>query len=266
MNSFKAVFKALQYEEKRQRQVVYQGGKLVQETRGWLEDKGVTISQRSKEYAHDYRYMPEPDLPPLNFSASWITEIEKELPELPAARKERFIKDYSLSAYDAGFLTTTKEMADYFEQVIAVGQEIKPKEVTNWLSGTISGIINANNVDIAAFAAKVSPAKLAELLIKTVRGEVSTAVAKTVLEEMFATGKDAAVVIANRGLSQISDSDEIAVVARRIMADNPKAVADFKIGKEQAMKFMVGQMMRATKGRINPQQATQTIKQMLQEG
>jgi len=266
MNSFKAVFKALQYEEKRQRKVTCEGGELVQETRGWVEDKAITISQRSKEDAHDYRYLPEPDLPPLTVSAEWITEIEKELPELPTAKKERFIKEYNLPAYDAALLTASKEMAEYFEQTAKAVKGTKPKEISNWLLGAVSGIINTVGCDITAFNNKVNPANLAGLITKTLKGEVGATAAKMALEEMFATGKNAAAIIVDKGLSQISDSGEIETVARQIVTENSRAVADYKAGKDQAVKFMVGQMMRATKGRVNPQIATQMIMQMLEEG
>ena len=268
MNSFKAVFQALEYEEKRQRELAAQGKKLIQETRGWVEEKGKTVSQRSKEYAHDYRYFPEPDLPPMMISREWVEQIKAKLPELPEARRERLVKEYELSLYDANLLTGSKAMADYFEVCLKI--EIPPglpptkraKMVANWLLGEFSRLLNATNTEIGN--SKVSPKQLCQLLDLLNKGEISGPNAKAVFEEMFNTSKDAASIISQKGLSQISDTGAIEEEIKKIIKDNSQAVADYKAGKEQALKFLVGQVMKATRGRANPQLAAELLRKNLE--
>ena len=259
MNSFRGVYLALEYEAKRQRQAAAEGKRLVQETRGWVEAKGKTVSQRSKEYAHDYRYFPEPDLPPLNISREWVEEIKAKMPELPEARRDRFMSEYGLPLYDAGLLTGSKETADYFENLVATDsykelpQDKAAKELSNWTLGEVSRLINANNMDIADFTRKVSPEQLVKLAVLNSSGAINTATAKSVLEEMFNTGRNADEIVEEKGLSQISDSGEIEAAASQAIDNNPQAVADYRAGKETAVKFLVGQVMKATRGRANPQ-------------
>ncbi len=262
LNSFKAVRLAMEYEEIRQRKALDEGKKLVQETRGWLDEKGKTVSQRSKEHAHDYRYFPEPDLPPIVVGRDWIEAVEKKLPELPEARRDRFMTEYWLSLYDAGLLTGSKAAAEYFEECVKVNKEITPKEISNWLLGEASRIINANNVDIDGFRKQVTPAALSGL-IQAAHGSINTATAKTVLEEMFKTGKTAPEIIKERGLSQISDTSELEKVVAEVIHSNTQAVADYRAGKEMAVKFLVGQVMKATKGRANPQLVNEVLKKKL---
>lgn len=250
MNSFKAVYQAMEYESKRQRRALEAGGKLVQETRGWVEERGVTVTQRSKEYADDYRYFPEPDLPPLIFDRKWIEEIRAKLPELPEARRERFMARYGLPLYDAKLLTSSKPLADYFETCLKLIDHSKAKMVSNWLLGDFSRLLNAANIEIEN--ARVSPDLLAEMLSLIDKGTVSGPAAKAVFEEMFYTGKRASEIVAEKKLSQISDSSELRKVVKRVVADNPKAVADYKAGKQQALTFVTGQVMKATRGRANP--------------
>jgi aspartyl-tRNA(Asn)/glutamyl-tRNA(Gln) amidotransferase subunit B len=264
MNSFKAVFMAMEYEAQRQRKAVAEGKKLVQETRGWLDDKGKTVSQRSKEYAHDYRYFPEPDLPPLIIGRDWVEAVRKKLPELPEARRDRFITAYDLPRYDADLLTGSKNMADYFEEGIKASKEVSPKEVSNWLLGEVSRIINADNIDVAGFRKKVSPRMLSGLILSS-HGAINIATAKTVLDEVFTTGKSADEIIRERGLSQISDTHELEKIVAEVINSNVQPVADFKAGKEMALKFLVGQVMKATKGRANPQLVNKVLKQKLVE-
>jgi aspartyl-tRNA(Asn)/glutamyl-tRNA(Gln) amidotransferase subunit B len=272
MNSFKAVYRALEYEAERQRKAAAEGKRLVQETRGWVEEKGKTVSQRSKEYAHDYRYFPEPDLPPLVISRDWVEEMRANIPELPEARRDRFITEYGLSLYDANLLTGSKAMADYFEDSLKTKayKKLPPNEavkaLSNWLLGEVRRIINANNADITGFRNKVSPEELIKLAVLNSQGDVSTATAKSVLEEMFNTGKDADAIIAQQGLSQISDTTEIEEVMSQVIKDNLKAVADYKAGKAASLKFLLGQVMRATRGRANPKLAAQLLKKKLGEG
>jgi aspartyl-tRNA(Asn)/glutamyl-tRNA(Gln) amidotransferase subunit B len=276
MNSFKAVYLALEYEAKRQRRMAEEGKELTQETRGWVEERGITVAQRSKEYAHDYRYFPEPDLPPLVLNREWVEGIRSKLPELPEARRDRFVAEYSLPLYDANLLTASKAMADYQEEYVEkfvkivehsnLSKSEKAKLGSNWLLGEVSRITNANNIDIAEFRKKVSPERLVGLTDLMVKGTISGTTAKPVLEEMFNTGKDAASIITQRGLSQISDTE---VIEREVMVairNNAQAVADYKAGKKQSLKFLVGQVMRATRGRANPGLVNELLEKKLEEG
>ncbi len=270
MNSFRAVYRALEYEAERQRKVAAEGKRLVQETRGWVEEKDKTVSQRSKEYAHDYRYFPEPDLPPLSLQRSRINEIKAKLPELPEDRRDRFVAEYGLPLYDANLLTGSKAIADYFEDCLKTAEYKKlpdkgAKEVSNWLLGETSRIINATNTDIDEFRKRVSPERLLKLIVYS-RGTINMATAKAVLEEMFKTGADADNIIREKGLGQISDDRAIEAAVVAVIKDNRQAVADYKEGKEQALKFLVGQVMRASKGRANPQIVNETLKRKLEEG
>jgi aspartyl-tRNA(Asn)/glutamyl-tRNA(Gln) amidotransferase subunit B len=208
LNSFKAVYLAMDYEARRQRKAIEEGKKLVQETRGWVEPEGRTVSQRSKEYAHDYRYFPEPDLPPVIISGDWVETVKAKLPELPEARRDRFVSGYGLSLYDASLLTASRALAEYFEEGTKAGKDLTPKEISNWLLGEVSHIMNAGNIDIDEFGKKVTPAALAGL-ISSSHGAINAATAKSVLEEMFNTGKAAGEIIKERGLSQISDAGEL---------------------------------------------------------
>jgi len=271
MNSFKAVYQALEFEAKRQRKVVAEGKRLTQETRGWVEEKGKTVSQRSKEYAHDYRYFPEPDLPPLMINRDWVEEIRARLPELPEARRDRFMAEYKLPPYEANLLTGSRDMADYFEDFVKAGepsslsQPERAKLGSNWLLGEVSRIMNANNIDILDFRERVSPEQLARLTDLVVKGSVSGTTAKPVLEEMFKTGKDADEIIAQRGLIQISDTEQLRQTVNQVITANTQAVADYKAGKEQALKFLVGQVMRVTRGRANPKLVNELLKEKLAE-
>jgi len=266
MNSFKAVYRALSYEEERQRKVAGAGKKLFQETRGWIEDRGVTVSQRSKEYAHDYRYFPEPDLAPLVLDRAWVEEIKAKLPELPEDRRDRFVAEYGLSPYDTKLLTASREMADYFEDCLKVSQELTPKEISNWLLGEVSRIINESVIDITAFSQKVSPERLARLARLNSEGVVSAASAKSVLGQMYRKGESADDVIKAQELGQISDAGAIEQEIARVIKDNAPAVADYKAGKKQSLKFLVGQVMRATRGRANPAVVNQLMEKKLEEG
>jgi aspartyl-tRNA(Asn)/glutamyl-tRNA(Gln) amidotransferase subunit B len=250
MNSFKAVYQALEYESRRQRKVLEEGGELVQETRGWIEEAGITVTQRTKEYADDYRYFPEPDLPPLVLNRAWIEEIRARLPELPEARRDRFMTQYSLSLYDSNILTNSRVMADYFENCVKLMDPGKAKMVSNWLLGDFSRLLNATNTEIEN--AKISPKHLAEMLGLVDNGTISGPAAKAVIEEMFRTGKGANEIITEKKLSQISDSGEIREVVKQVLANNTGARADYTSGKQQALTFIIGQVMKATRGRANP--------------
>jgi aspartyl-tRNA(Asn)/glutamyl-tRNA(Gln) amidotransferase subunit B len=267
MNSFKAVYLALEYEAQRQRKRADEGKKLPQETRGWVEAKGITVAQRSKEYAHDYRYFPEPDLPPLVLKREWVEEIRARLPELPEARRARFIAEYGLPPYDAGLLTGSKDLADYFEECLKAdkAEPAPAKELSNWLLGEVSRIMNANSIDIRSFRERVSPGQLCALLANARRAIINTATAKSVLEEMFRTGSSADDIISQRGLAQISDSGEIEKAVMEAIKNNPKAVADYKAGKQQSVKFLMGQVMRTSGGRANPKLVMELLEEKLGE-
>ncbi|MEK7352944.1 MAG: Asp-tRNA(Asn)/Glu-tRNA(Gln) amidotransferase subunit GatB [Chloroflexota bacterium] len=269
MNSFRAVFRAMEYEVKRQTKAAETGTKIVQETRGWVEEKGITVSQRSKEYAHDYRYFPEPDLPPLTLSRARVEEIRAKLPELPEARRNRFMAEYGLTLYDANLLTGSKEMADYHEAFVASGEPVniaKPEKAklgSNWILGEVSRIMNASGIDITAFGEKVSPDKLARLTALSAQGTINAATAKSLLEEMFTSGKAPDALLKGGERSQISDTGLIEEAVNQAIAANPQAVADYKAGKESASKFLVGQVMKVTKGLANPQVVGELIKKKL---
>ncbi|MFH1486363.1 MAG: Asp-tRNA(Asn)/Glu-tRNA(Gln) amidotransferase GatCAB subunit B, partial [Chloroflexota bacterium] len=243
--------------------------RLVQETRGWVEDKGITVSQRSKEYAHDYRYFPEPDLPPLGFSQEWVEETRAKLPELPDARRERFMKDYGLTLYDASLLIAAKDTADYFEACLKSRDKVsslekRAKAASNWMLGEFTRLLNANDQEINR--AKVRPQQLAELLDLIDDGTISGKIAKDVFEEMFKTGKAASQVVSERSLTQISDASQIEDIVTQVLEANPQAVADFKAGKEQSLAFLVGQVMKATSGRANPKLVNQLLRSSLTTG
>ena len=262
MNSFRSVYQALEYEAERQRRVVEEGGQVTQETRGWVEERGATVSQRSKEYAHDYRYFPEPDLPPLRIGVEWVRELRAELPELAPQRQARFRSDYGLSEYDAGLLTGSRRMADYFEDVVSRRGDDAAKEIANWILGDLSRLLNRHHCDIAD--SPVTPGGLAELLELIANGSLSTSLAKTVLEDMYATGDGAADIARAKGLSQISDTGAIADAVAEAIAANPAAVADYLNGKENAARFLMGQVMRLTKGQAQPELALRLVQEGLE--
>ncbi len=265
MNSFRAVFRALEFEAARQRKVLAEGGHIPQETRGWVEPEGKTVSQRSKEFAHDYRYFPEPDLPPIMPSKEWIEEVRAHLPEMPEARMSRFTAQYGLPAYDANLLTESRDMADYYESLVKAAPGLSPKEMANWLVGPAAGILNTSGCDIIEFGQRISPERFTELVMLVGKGVINAGTAKGVLEEMFAGSQTAQAIIDEKGLVQISDAGALEAVALQVIKDNPQAVADYKAGKAQAVKFMVGQLMRLSKGRANPDVAAEIITRKLGE-
>jgi len=261
MNSFKAVYQAMEYESRRQKKVLEEGGELVQETRGWIDEEGITVTQRTKEYADDYRYFPEPDLPPLVLDRAWVEEIRARLPELPEARRDRFMTHYGLSLYDANIITSSRAMADYFENCVELMDPGKAKMVSNWLLGDFSRLLNSTNTEIENV--KISPKHLAEMLGLVDNGTISGPAAKVVFEEMFRSGKGASEIITEKKLSQISDVGEIREVVKQVMANNTEAVVDYTAGKQQALTFIIGQVMKATRGRANPGAVREIIIQEL---
>ena len=268
MNSFRAVYNALKYEVDRQVRVVEDGGKVVQETRGWVEGRGVTVAHRSKEYAHDYRYFPEPDLPPLVIEPAWVEGIKARLLELPAQRRARLVNEYGLPHYDANLLTASKASADYFESCMAVKQldpsflETRAKTISNWIVVELGRLLNLKGMEISA--AKVTPPHLVELVELIEVGTLSTTLAKAVLEEAFDTGESPAKIVQERGYVQISDSGVVDSAVAEAVTANPQAVADYLKGKETAAKFLVGQVMKITKGKANPALVNDLVKRKLE--
>ena len=269
MNSFKAVYLALEYEAKRQRKLAEEGKKLIQETRGWVGEKGKTVAQRSKEYAHDYRYFPEPDLPPLVLNRERVEAIRARLPELPEARRDRFVSEYSLPLYDASLLTSSKPMADYFEACMKLPHNdlrLKhAKPIANWIIGEFTRLLNSTNTDVGFMGKKISPEQLYSLIRLIESGAVSGLNAKEVFEEMFNSARTAQEIINEKGLTQISDTRQLEETVASVINSNAQAVADYKAGKKQSLKFLIGQVMRKTGGRANPGLVNELLEKKLKE-
>lgn len=249
LNSIRAVGQSLEYEIQRQIGLLESGGTIVQQTLGWDDARGITVPQRSKEFAEDYRYFPEPDLPPLILSPAWVQKISEALPELPEQRRRRFVKQFGLSAYDAGVLTASRATGPYFEQAVtAYGGD--PKNVANWVTGELFRVLNEKGIPIEE--SPIKPEALAELLRVVDDGTISVSKAKDVFQAMIETRKGAREIIEERGLQQISDEEKLLAVIDRVIQGNPQPVQDYLGGKETAITFLIGQVMRATRGQANP--------------
>ncbi|MFV1996578.1 MAG: Asp-tRNA(Asn)/Glu-tRNA(Gln) amidotransferase subunit GatB [Acidiferrobacterales bacterium] len=260
INSFRFVEKAINYEIERQIDILEGGGKVKQETRLYDSAKDVTRSMRSKEEANDYRYFPDPDLPPMILDDAFIEAVRKSLPELPDAKRDRFQKIYKLSHYDAGVLTATREMADFYEAVVKqTGGE--PKLAANWVMGDLSAFLNKGAIDIDA--SPISADMLAGLITRIEDNTISGKIAKEVFEAMWNGEGNADIVIESKGLKQITDSGAIEVILDQILADNPEQVQQFRDGKEKVFGFLVGQSMKATKGKANPKQVNDLLRKKL---
>ena len=269
MNSMRAVFMALNHEIERQQKVLDSGDRVVQETRGWSEERNVTYSQRSKEEAHDYRYFPEPDLPPIVVDEAWIEEIRSKIPELASDRLTRLADQFGLSEYDARLLTTSKSTADFFEQTTRLlsvsGEDLEryAKNVSNWILGDLSRLLNLRDLEIQE--SPVSPEHLRELITLVDDGTVSISMAKKVLEEVFESGDSPGRVVQEKGYTQISDSSVVKTAVAKAIDANPQAVTDYMGGKETAAKFLVGQVMKITKGQANPDLVNELVVRALEE-
>jgi aspartyl-tRNA(Asn)/glutamyl-tRNA(Gln) amidotransferase subunit B len=259
MNSFKYVRDALEHEIKRQVEVIEEGDKVIQETRLFDPAKGITISMRSKEEAHDYRYFPEPDLLPLWVDDAWIEETKGQLPELPRDKRERFVNEYGIPAYDAAVLTTSKALADFYEA--STNLYSKPKIVSNWVMGEILRLLKIDNKDIQD--CPITPDGLVELLNMLDGGKINAKSAKEVFEEMYKTGKDPKSIVMDKGLVQISDESTLLKTIDEVLDANGESVAQFKTGKEKLFGFFVGQVMKATRGQANPQLVNKLLKERL---
>jgi aspartyl-tRNA(Asn)/glutamyl-tRNA(Gln) amidotransferase subunit B len=259
LNSFRFLQKALEYEIERHIGVLESGGRISQETRLWNQSANRTDSMRSKEKAHDYRYFPEPDLLPVHVSAAWREKIRGALPELPEAKRQRFVRECGITEYDAGVLTGTQALADYFEAVANSGGSAK--SAANWIQTELLRRLNDSGKEIDA--SPVSPSALAELLKLVEAGKITGAVGKKVFATMFESGRGAAEIVAAEGLTQISDTSAIEQAARDVIAKNPENVAKFKSGNEGVFKFFVGQVMKATRGQANPQAVNDILRGLL---
>ncbi len=262
MNSFRNVQRALEYEIKRQSYLLESGKSVIQETRLWNDAQGVTQSMRGKEEAHDYRYFPDPDLVPLLISSAWIAELEKGLCELPLAKRERFISAYGLSPYDAGVLTSYAALADYFETTAKLSGQ--PKQAVNWIMGDLLRFLNEDKRDIKD--SPVTPTLLTELLRLIETGTISGKMGKEVFAVMYQSGKSAQMIIAEQGLVQITDESEIAGVIAAVVNANPEQLAQYRSGRDKLFGFFVGQVMKATQGKANPQIINELLKKALNSG
>jgi aspartyl-tRNA(Asn)/glutamyl-tRNA(Gln) amidotransferase subunit B len=259
INSFRFVEKAIEYEIKRQIKVREDGGTVIQETRLWDSNKGITESMRSKEEAHDYRYFPDPDLVPITVQQAAIDEIRAGLPELPDAKRKRFVSDFGLPEHDADLLTAEKAVAAWFEEAVKAGAQ--PKAVSNWMMGELMRLLNEENSSIENCLLK--PHQLAAMLVLIDKGTISGKIAKTVFTEMYKTGKDAEVIVKEKGLLQISDESAIEKAVDELIANHPSEVERFRAGEEKLLGFFVGQVMKAMKGKANPQMLNDLLKKKL---
>jgi len=278
LNSLKAVEKAIEYEISRQSKILKEGKKVIQETRGWDDKKEITFSQREKEESHDYRYFPEPDLPPLKITKEFLEEIRSEIPELPSQRRERFQREYHLSSEEIEVYVTQKNLGEYFEKVISelkewvktkkLEEKIKEEEfhklvrlTSNYILTDLQGLLKTTSPEREDFL--ITPENFAEFISMIYLGEISSKIAKIVLKEMFESGKDPSQIIEEKNLHQITQEKEIEEIVKKVIEKNPKPVEDYKKGKEQALQFLVGQVMKETQGRANPQKVNQILKNFL---
>ncbi|MBI3912617.1 MAG: Asp-tRNA(Asn)/Glu-tRNA(Gln) amidotransferase subunit GatB [Chloroflexi bacterium] len=265
LNSFRALISATTFELERQEKIRRAGGIVEQETMGWDDARNSTYSQRSKEEAHDYRYFPEPDLPSLSIARAWVEEIRAALPELPDEKYARLTRTFGLSAYDASVLTAEKEIAAYYDRAVAAGNArgADPKAISNWITGELFRLMNEKRDEIDAV--KVAPEHIGELIALVNTGTININSAKKVFEAMYASGAAPRAIVAEQGLTQISDRAVLAEIAARVLAENDKAVQEYLGGKETIAKFLIGQLMKATKGQANPALANELIAEKLKE-
>ncbi len=261
INSFRAAVRSMEYEQKRQAEVLDDGGVIDQETRRWDDVKGISTVMRTKEDAQDYRYFPEPDLLPIIVSDEWIEEIRKTIPELPEQRRSRYVEEYGLPEYDAFILTSSKKTADFFDKTVALGAA--PKTVSNWLMGDIAKLVNDHELEAGDIP--FTPAHLAALIALIEKGAISNSAAKKVLNEMFNNPEEPEKIVDRLGLSQVSDEGAIMQMIQDVMAQNAQSVADYKAGKDKAMGYLVGQVMRVSRGKANPQVINKLLKEALDQ-
>ena len=264
LNSFRAVEKAIQYEIQRQSETLESGGRLMQETRLWDADRELTRSMRSKELAHDYRYFPDPDLLPLIVNRDWIDEVRAVLPELPAERRERLMREYSLPAYDAEVLTTRKDVADYYEAAVRACPS-DPKAISNWVMDSVLRVIKDEKLDtgLKITTWPCAPEHLGALVRLIDEGKISGKIAKTVFDEMRRSGKAPEAIVTEQGLIQVSDAGALAAQIHQVLAANPDKVVEYRAGRDKLLPFFVGQVMKATQGKANPQMLNELLRKKL---
>jgi len=262
INSFRFVRKAIDYELNRQAEVLDGGGRIIQETRLWNSDEERTVSMRSKEEAHDYRYFPDPDLPLLVLDEEWLAGIRTSMIELPETRRHRFVAEYAMSDYDAGVLTMTRALAEFFDETARLSGQ--PKAAANWIMGDLLRFFKDANLDMKDLSASpVTPKMLADMILLVEKGTISGKIAKTVMEEMYKTGKAPGAIVEEKGLVQISNSGELEVIVDNVMTQHADAVEQFRSGKQGSLGFLVGQVMKATQGRANPQTVNELLRKRL---
>jgi aspartyl-tRNA(Asn)/glutamyl-tRNA(Gln) amidotransferase subunit B len=266
LNSFRALVRAVEYEIRRQIEIVRAGGQVEQETMGWDEARGVTVPQRGKEHAHDYRYFPEPDIPPLAISREWVERIRAMLPELPRARRERFEREYGLTRYEADLLTEDHAVADYFEEAVRHARQgdppLEPRTLATWITGELFRLMNEAGVEIGDV--RVPPTALVDLIRMVQRGEINLNTGKMVLREAFETGEAPRRIVEARGLTQIRDVEALRAIVLRVIEENPREVESYLRGKEGVLKWFVGQVMRATRGQADPQRVNELVREALE--
>jgi aspartyl/glutamyl-tRNA(Asn/Gln) amidotransferase subunit B (EC 6.3.5.-) len=266
LNSFRALVRAVEYEIRRQIEIVRAGGQVEQETMGWDEARGVTVPQRGKEHAHDYRYFPEPDIPPLAISREWVERIRAMLPELPRARRERFEREYGLTRYEADLLTEDHAVADYFEEAVRHARQgdppLEPRTLATWITGELFRLMNEAGVEIGEV--RVPPTALVDLIRMVQRGEINLNTGKMVLREAFETGEAPRRIVEARGLTQIRDVEALRAIVLRVIEENPREVESYLRGKEGVLKWFVGQVMRATRGQADPQRVNELVREALE--
>jgi aspartyl-tRNA(Asn)/glutamyl-tRNA(Gln) amidotransferase subunit B len=262
MNSFRSVERALAFEVERQRKALRDGEALEQETRGWVEDRGVTVSQRTKEFAHDYRYFPEPDLPPLVIDRAEVSEIESRMAELPAARQGRFIEQYQLSDRESELLTVERDVADFFEATVE-NKTSHAREAANWITGEIFALMRDSGLELSDV--NIEPAQIRELIELIDEGTINNRTAKEVLVSVHESGKNPKAIVEERGLAQVSDEAQLLAVVQNVVDEHPEAVADYQSGKKNAIGFLIGQVMRQMRGTANPGVARKLLEQTLDE-
>lgn len=257
--SFRAVHRAIQYEAARQIEIVSSGGEVARETRHWDDAKGETAFMRGKEEAHDYRYFPDPDLGPIVIERPWVDRIRDEMPELPDAKGERYMREWDLPKYDASQIADSQDLSEFFEKTCAIVGD--GREVAKWILGEVLASLNATGIELSE--SKLTPELMAELIELVKAGKISGKIAKSVFEEVFNDGKRPSDIVRNRGLLQISDADELAAIVAKVIEANPGPVTDYHAGKKRALGFLVGQVMKETRGRANPQETNRILKEEL---
>ena len=266
INSFRSVYDAIKFETNRQTLLLESGQRVAQETRGWRQNSGQTVSQRSKEFAHDYRYFPEPDLPPLIVNETWVGEIRSRMPELPDAKRLRLKEHYNLSDYDVYLLAETRARADFFEATVALvppkKRHQRAKAAANWILSDFAASLKATNVEIGT--AKITPEGLSGLIDLLDSDIISSKIAKTVFQEMFNSGKLAEQIVKDRSLVQITSADQIAEVVDKVLSDHSGAATDYSKGKQEALNFLIAQVMRETKGKANPKLVKERLLEKVQ--